>query len=412
MDNRSDGLWQGGPWEQPARPFSPPPAVVIPPQKYRPPRPPQRRHSGRIGFLIALALIVSLTALAVLFNGGLAPRSADPVPSGSDPGYSSWEQEEDLSAPPSIPQAETGTGVILSITPPSGEALTYTPVYDKPAPSIAALTAYSAGMVSTGTGIVLTADGYIVTNAHIIAGAEQVNVTLSDDSLWSAQLVGFEPLEDLAVLKIDASGLTPAQFGDDTLLRSGDPVSAIGNPMGYRSTITPGIVSALDQPVSVEGTTMYLLQTSAAINYGSSGGALLNDRGQVVGVTTIKIVADDGSAEGLGFAIPTTRVKQVVDRLIAGAPVTRPSLGIIVRRGQGENGGLVVEEVDPDSDCHRQGIQPQDIIVAANGQQVQTFADLERIKRTLDVGDSLLLEVLRGGEHLEFTVTLMDQDDF
>lgn len=412
MDNRSDGLWQGGPWEQPARPFSPPPAVVIPPQKYRPPRPPQRRHSGRIGFLIALALIVSLTALAVLFNGGLAPRSAAPVPSGSDPGYSSWEQEEDLSAPPSIPQAETGTGVILSITPPSGEALTYTQVYEKAAPSIAALTAYSAGMVSTGTGIVLTADGYIVTNAHIIAGAEQVNVTLSDDSLWSAQLVGFEPLEDLAVLKIDASGLTPAQFGDDTLLRSGDPVSAIGNPMGYRSTITPGIVSALDQPVSVEGTTMYLLQTSAAINYGSSGGALLNDRGQVVGVTTIKIVADDGSAEGLGFAIPTTRVKQVVDRLIAGAPVTRPSLGIIVRRGQGENGGLVVEEVDPDSDCHRQGIQPQDIIVAANGQQVQTFADLERIKRTLDVGDSLLLEVLRGGEHLEFTVTLMDQDDF
>ncbi len=412
MDNRSDGLWQGGPWEQPARPFSPPPAVVIPPDKYLPPRPPHRRHRGLIGFLLALGLIVSLTALAVLFNGGLAPRSADPVPSGSDPGYSSWEQEEDLSAPPSIPQAETGTGVILSITPPSGEALTYTQVYEKAAPSIAALTAYSAGMVSTGTGIVLTADGYIVTNAHIIAGAEQVNVTLSDDSLWSAQLVGFEPLEDLAVLKIDASGLTPAQFGDDTLLRSGDPVSAIGNPMGYRSTITPGIVSALDQPVSVEGTTMYLLQTSAAINYGSSGGALLNDRGQVVGVTTIKIVADDGSAEGLGFAIPTTRVKQVVDRLIAGAPVTRPSLGIIVRRGQGENGGLVVEEVDPDSDCHRQGIQPQDIIVAANGQQVQTFADLERIKRTLDVGDSLLLEVLRGGEHLEFTVTLMDQDDF
>lgn len=405
MDNRSDGLWQGGPWEQPARRGNPAPEI---PSSQAAPTPPQRsdRLSHRAGFDRLPHRPCSLVQWRP------RPRSADPVPSGSDPGYSSWEQEEDLSAPPSIPQAETGTGVILSITPPSGEALTYTQVYEKAAPSIAALTAYSAGMVSTGTGIVLTADGYIVTNAHIIAGAEQVNVTLSDDSLWSAQLVGFEPLEDLAVLKIDASGLTPAQFGDDTLLRSGDPVSAIGNPMGYRSTITPGIVSALDQPVSVEGTTMYLLQTSAAINYGSSGGALLNDRGQVVGVTTIKIVADDGSAEGLGFAIPTTRVKQVVDRLIAGAPVTRPSLGIIVRRGQGENGGLVVEEVDPDSDCHRQGIQPQDIIVAANGQQVQTFADLERIKRTLDVGDSLLLEVLRGGEHLEFTVTLMDQDDF
>ena len=270
---------------------------------------------------------------------------------------------------------------------------------------------------ASGSGFVLTQDGYIVTNYHVIEDAVDdssvsIEVSFADGTQYTATLVGGEQDNDVAVLKIDASGLTPAQFGDDTLLRSGDPVSAIGNHMGYRSTITPGIVSALDQPVSVEGTTMYLLQTSAAINYGSSGGALLNDRGQVVGVTTIKIVADDGSAEGLGFAIPTTRVKQVVDRLIAGAPVTRPSLGIIVRRGQGENGGLVVEEVDPDSDCHLQGIQPQDIIVAANGQQVQTFADLERIKRTLDVGDSLLLEVLRGGEHLEFTVTLMDQDDF
>ena len=416
MDNRSDGLWQGGPWEQPARPFSPPPAVVIPPQKYRPPRPPQHRHSGRIGFLIALALIVSLTALAVLFNGGLAPRSADPVPSGSDPGYSSWEQEEDLSAPPSIPQAETGTGVILSITPPSGEALTYTQVYEKAAPSIAALTAYSAGMVSTGTGIVLTADGYIVTNAHIIAGAEQVNVTLSDDSLWSAQLVGFEPLEDLAVLKIDASGLTPAQFGDDTLLRSGDPVSAIGNPMGYRSTITPGIVSALDQPVSVEGTTMYLLQTSAAINYGSSGGALLNDRGQVVGVTTIKIVADDGSAEGLGFAIPTATVKPVVDSLIQSGHVTgRPTLGVTVRglypsekEARGVACGLLVDAVQAGSDAADK-VQAGDILLTANGTELNTTDDLLAVRDALDVGESILFQADREGACLEYSVRLVEQ---
>ena len=419
MDNRSDGLWQGGPWEQPARPLSPPPAVVIPPQKYRPPRPPQRRHSGRIGFLIALALIVSLTALAVLFNGGLAPRSADPVPSGSDPGYSSWEQEEDLSAPPSIPQAETGTGVILSITPPSGEALTYTQVYEKAAPSIAALTAYSAGMVSTGTGIVLTADGYIVTNAHIIAGAEQVNVTLSDDSLWSAQLVGFEPLEDLAVLKIDCAGLPPAQFGDSTLLEVGDAVAAIGNPLGeeLRGTMTDGIISAINRDVNVDGYTMVLLQTTAALNSGNSGGALINDRGQVVGITNLKMRAYDNTVEGLGFAIPTTTVKTVVDALIAHGRVEgRPTIGItgytVTEELAEEYGcprGVAVQSVREGSDAQRQGVLPNDVIVAVNGETITDMDQLQAIKEGLAVGDVLTFRLWRGGHYLERDVALVDQ---
>ena len=258
----------------------------------------------------------------------------------------------------------------------------------------------------------MSEDGYIITNSHVIEGCGAVDVVLQDERVFQALLVGQDAQSDLAVLKIDASGLTPAQFGDDTLLRSGDPVSAIGNPMGYRSTITPGIVSALDQPVSVEGTPCTSSRPSAAINYGSSGGALLNDRGQVVGVTTIKIVADDGSARGWASPSPPPGSSRwwTASSLERRSPA--PPWGSSYAGARGENGGLVVEEVDPDSDCHRQGIQPQDIIVAANGQQVQTFADLERIKRTLDVGDSLLLEVLRGGEHLEFTVTLMDQDDF
>ena len=419
MDNRSDGLWQGGPWEQPARPFSPPPAVVIPPQKYRPPRPPQHRHSGRIGFLVALTLIVSLTALAVLFNGGLAPRSADPVPSGSDPGYSSWEQEEDLSAPPSIPQAETGTGVILSITPPSGEALTYTQVYEKAAPSIAALTAYSAGMVSTGTGIVLTADGYIVTNAHIIAGAEQVNVTLSDDSLWSAQLVGFEPLEDLAVLKIDCAGLTPAQFGDSTLLEVGDAVAAIGNPLGeeLRGTMADGIISAINRDVNVDGYTMVLLQTTAALNSGNSGGALINDRGQVVGITNLKMRAYDNTVEGLGFASPTTTVKTVVDALIAHGRVEgRPTIGItgytVTEELAEEYGcprGVAVQSVREGSDAQRQGVLPNDVIVAVNGETITDMDQLQAIKEGLAVGDVLTFRLWRGGHYLERDVALVDQ---
>ncbi len=388
MDNRSDGLWQGGPWEQPARPFSPPPAVVIPPQKYRPPRPPQRRHSGRIGFSHRAGFDCLPHRPCSLVQWRPRPPFRGPRPLWVRPGI----QQLGAGGGPLRAPFHSAGGDRHRRHPlhhsPSGEALTYTQVYEKAAPSIAALTAYSAGMVSTGTGIVLTADGYIVTNAHIIAGAEQVNVTLSDDSLWSAQLVGFEPLEDLAVLKIDAPAspppnlaMTPCSAAETPSPPSATPWATA--PPSRRASYLPWISRYQWKGPPCTSSRPAQPSTTAA-----PGGALLNDRGQVVGVTTIKIVADDGSAEGLGFAIPTTRVKQVVDRLIAGAPVTRPSLGIIVRRGQGENGGLVVEEVDPDSDCHRQGIQPQDIIVAANGQQVQTFADLERIKRTLDVGDS------------------------
>ena len=292
--------------------------------------------------------------------------------------------------------------------------MSFQDIYKKVSPSVVFIRAATGQGISQGTGVVMSADGYIITNAHVIEGSFRADVVLEDGGQYEALLVGSDAATDLAVLKIDAQGLTPAEFGDSDQMEVGDVVVAIGNPMGeeLRGTMTDGILSAINRDMEVEGRQMTLLQTTAALNTGNSGGALINDMGQVIGITNMKLMAYNSTVEGLGFAIPTTRVKQVVDRLIAGAPVTRPSLGIIVRRGQGENGGLVVEEVDPDSDCHRQGIQPQDIIVAANGQQVQTFADLERIKRTLDVGDSLLLEVLRGGEHLEFTVTLMDQDDF
>ena len=412
MDNKHDGLWQGGPWEQPSQPVPNLPYIPVPAAGIPVLRPRKRRRKWP--WITGLAILVlALCLLTVVLGHHLSFSLSGPGYLPANPGEDWWAQQEEYSTdPPNIRQAPTGTGVTLPLQAAAGPALTYTQIYEKNAPSIVSIESQSQSEYGTGTGIIMTEDGYIITNAHVVAGADEVRVALSNNSVLQASLVGFDADEDLAVLKVDASGLTPAEFGDSAALRIGDPVAAIGDPLGYRSTITDGIISALDREVEVDGTTMVLIQTSAAINFGNSGGALINQYGQVVGVTTIKIVADDGSAEGLGFAIPTTRVKQVVDRLIAGAPVTRPSLGIIVRRGQGENGGLVVEEVDPDSDCHRQGIQPQDIIVAANGQQVQTFADLERIKRTLDVGDSLLLEVLRGGEHLEFTVTLMDQDDF
>ena len=215
--------------------------------------------------------------------------------------------------------------------------------------------------------------------------------------------------EDIAVLKIDAQGLIPAEFGDSFAMRVGDQVSALGNPMGYRMTMTPGIISAVDRKMLVDGQTMYLLQTSAAINSGNSGGALFNDRGQVVGITVMKIVADNGSAEGLGFAIPTERVKYVVDHLIDGAEIKVPYLGITVQPAPDADGLLVVD-IQPDSDAFVKGIQAGDIILSANGSPVLTNRALQRIKELCRIGDTLKLEILRGEEQLEYSILLQDYE--
>jgi S1-C subfamily serine protease len=233
-------------------------------------------------------------------------------------------------------------------------------------------------------------------------------VVLNDDTYYEASLVGISTEEDLAVLKIQAQDLVPAEFGDSTLLRVGDEVCALGNPLGYRMTLTAGIISAVDRKMEMDGSTMYLLQTSAAINFGNSGGALLNDRGQVVGVTAVKIVSDDGSAEALGFAIPTERVKYVVDQLIAGEEIRTPVLGITVENRSGVT-GVTVTEIQDWSDASAQGLQVGDVIVGVNGKTVSVFRDLQRVKDLQKVGDSLLLQVERNGQTLEISVRLEDE---
>jgi S1-C subfamily serine protease len=257
--------------------------------------------------------------------------------------------------------------------------------------------------------VVLTQDGYIVTNAHVVAGAEQVQVVLSDNRVLQASLVGFDADEDLAVLKVEADGLTPAEFGDSSLLRCGDPVAAIGDPLGYRSTITDGIVSAVDREVKVEGVTMVLIQTSAAINFGNSGGALINQYGQVVGITTVKIVTDDGSAEGLGFAIPSQRVKYVVDALIDGRQIQPGVFGFTVLTHPVDGGGLQLESVHPSSDAYQKGLRAGDVITAVNGQPITAVQDLARLKLSLGSGDRVALTYLRDGASYTVEVALVDE---
>lgn len=407
MDNRND-LWRGGPWEQANPPFPEPPAVRVPPVGTRRSVLRTRRRRWKWPWFVGLLSLILIACLSVAlleryFAGQAIVRrwDWDRYPSIGGEDYRPQEEETDTT-PPSIPQAENGTGVTVTLLPVQGEALDYTQIYDRAIPSTVSIQAVGAKGYSSGSGVVLTEDGYIITNAHVVAGAKSVGVLLHDNRTLPASLVGFHAMEDLAVLKIEAEGLVPARFGDSNTLRIGEPVAALGDSLGYRSTFTDGIVSALDREVEVDGVTMILIQTTAAINFGNSGGPLLNQYGQVMGINTIKIVTEDGSAEGLGFAIPSQRVKYVADRLIAGEEVKTGRFGFSVNKIPVLDGGLELLEVEKKSDAWAKGLREGDVIIAANGQRISGFEDLTRIKLGLGPGDPVALTCLRDGE--EFTV--------
>ena len=406
MNDRNDGLWQGGPWEQGAR-LTPPDPIPEPQRPVLVVRRRRRRRMPWFGWLFIALFAVGVIGTGIqLAVDYFAPEEDIELPPyfQIDPDMT---EEETSRIPPSIPQAPTGTGVTLELKEAGPEPLTYTEIYDRNFPSIVSLDCIGPGGGSTGTGIILTEDGYIVTNAHVVAEARSVDVYFHDNRSLEARLVGFDPDEDIAVLKVEASGLTPAEFGDSNLLRCGDPVAALGDPLGYRSTITNGIVSALDREVETDAGPMLMIQTSAAINFGNSGGALINQYGQVVGITSIKIVSTDGSAEALGFAIPSRRVKYVADTLMDGRMVTPGVFGITVTTYPAKGGGLEIIEVDPHSDAARQGVRAGDVIRAANGVPVNTTQDLARIKMELGAGDPVELLCIREGSPLTFTVDLI-----
>jgi len=210
------------------------------------------------------------------------------------------------------------------------------------------------------------------------------------------------------VLKVDLTGLTPARFGSSDELHIGEQVAAIGDSLGYRSTITDGIISALDREVDVEDVTMTLIQTSAAINFGNSGGALIDRFGRVVGITTIKIVSGDGSTESMGFAIPSTRVKYVADRLIAGEEIIPGVLGVTVNTLPVDGLGLEVISVTPGSDAQHKGIRPGDILLKANGIDLTSTQILTRLKVSRGAGDSITLTLSRDGQVFDIEVLLTD----
>ena len=285
----------------------------------------------------------------------------------------------------------------------------------------------SQEMTATGSGIVMSSDGYIITNAHVIYDTESeyqmgkaasVKVVMGEnhDEEYDAEIVGYDIPTDLAVLKINAEGLTPAEFGDSDDLMVGELVVAIGNPLGFElyGTTTCGIVSAKNRKVQLEDRTMTLIQTDAAINSGNSGGMLLNSYGQVIGINSLKMGSSYGSAsvEGLGFAIPISDAKEIILSLINDGYVTgRPQLGIT---------GMTVSEEQAEfyhvpqgvyvysSDNSTADLQEGDVITAIDGTEITTMEELTEQKNLHKAGETVTLRITRDGESMEMQITLQE----
>ena len=276
----------------------------------------------------------------------------------------------------------------------------------------------------TGTGIIMSADGYIVTNAHVVYDSEYggkasaVSILLSNEEEYTAEIIGYDTQTDIAVLKVnDSSQLTPAEFGDSSTLSVGDTALAIGNPLGFDlfGTLTVGYISGLNREIAMDDAVMHLIQTDAAINSGNSGGPLVNDKGQVIGINSMKISSSYSSSseaaiEGLGFAIPINEAQEIVNDLMNNGYVTgRPQLGITcqdVTSAQNSLSGIYVVGVNENGAADKAGVQAGDVIVGVNGQQVSTVTELNRIKNGFKAGDTLKLTVIRENKYTEIDVVL------
>ncbi|MBC7543108.1 MAG: trypsin-like peptidase domain-containing protein [Candidatus Sericytochromatia bacterium] len=264
-----------------------------------------------------------------------------------------------------------------------------------------------------GSGFIVDSSGLIVTNNHVIQGATQVIVTLSDGRKFPAKLVGRDPLLDLAVLKVEATGLPVLRFATDSSVRVGDWVMALGSPLGLDKTVTKGIVSALHRRVAINESVQFI-QTDAPINPGSSGGPLINMSGQVIGVNT----AVAAQAQGIGFAIPAGVTKQALDQLRAHGTVRRPWLGVGIQevtperaRQAGLQPGLMVIEVYKGTGAARAGLTDGDILVSVDGVAVPNIAALRAVIQRKRPGDKVTVTLLRDGKRRQVSMTLSDMPD-
>lgn len=281
---------------------------------------------------------------------------------------------------------------------------------------------------ASGSGIIISQDGYIVTNNHVVSSstesstyyqiseASKITITLFNDSTeYSATIVGKDKQTDLAVLKIDKSGLTPAEFADSNSVKVGEFAMAVGNPIGMASTVTSGIVSALNRTVTdSDGISYTCIQTDAAINSGNSGGALVNSQGKVIGINTLKLSGT--GIEGIGFAIPTNSTTDIISQLIQYNKVKRPYIGIagidLDEETASRNNlvvGIYIKEIEDFSAAEKAGLKAGDVIIEADGKSIKTMSELNTIKSSHNIGDTITLKVNRNGQEKTINVTLGEE---
>lgn len=388
------------------------------PESARPAPPPVPKKKRRLGLWIFLAVMGVVAAVVVVFallNGQNRTADHDAADDSSEDASSivdifSLQQT-------TIPRYTAyDPSLKLEILADHGQELTAQEVYAKVNPATVLVVAQTGESASIGTGVIMTEDGYVITNAHVISGGESCWVMLAGGWDYDAELVGFDADQDIAVLKlVDAEGLPTVEFGDSELAEVGDQVYAIGNPLGVelRGTMTEGILSAINRDVELEGRTLNVLQTTAALNNGNSGGPLINRYGQVIGINTLKMsgtgAPDEATVEGLGFALPISSAYFVINDIIAsGEYHGTPALGIMVSAMETDNGDSMVMAISvlEGSSAEEAGVLPGDIILAVDGRSVQTTAELMAIRRGHAVGDTMTLTLLRDGNSFDVDVVL------
>ena len=371
----------------------------------------RKKRKKKLWILLGCVAVVLLAAgAALLIHWMQGQNRANETPAGAPGG-----QEI------SIPAFPTGQGVVLPIEDETGALLTAQEVYQQVNPAVVTVMVQLGDRMGVGTGVIFREDGYLITNQHVLAGGSDCMVTLADGYTYPADYVASDEVNDLAVLRINQEEFRTeitfpvAVFGDSDRLTVGDKVYAIGNPLGIelRGTLTDGIVSAINRDVQVDGRTMTLIQTNAALNSGNSGGPLIDQYGQVVGINVIKMTSRYNNVEGLGFAIPTAYMERIINDLLAcGEVQPEPLLGVTVLTvaEQVAEGvwGLRVEELVPDGVGEKAGVRAGDFLLTADGQELRTSQDLLKIRRQHYVGETMDITLWRNGETMEVTLALTD----
>ena len=316
------------------------------------------------------------------------------------------------------PEANISEMVTLNPVPENNDGgYETTDIYEKVNPSVVNINVYSNQSVSpigSGTGIIMTGDGYVITNAHVVDGGTSVNVIFHDGSNARGTIIGADATTDLAVVKVEKTGLTAAEFGDSTQLKVGERIVAIGNAGGLSSTMTQGIISGLDRDLGTGARSLKLIQVDAAINPGNSGGPLINRFGQVIGINSSKIA--DVDFEGIGFSIPISEAMPILEDIIQNGYVTgRAVLGVSVVELNASNGpmnglpsqGIYIAEIQENSDLINKGVRTRDVIIEANGVEVTSTDQLLEELDKYSPGDIFNLVIYRAETNQTFSVDVL-----